>query len=122
MVSSVTNFGRSGLSDWLVQRISAIVLLAYVLYLGGLILFTPELDFTQWRAVFAPLWMKIFSLLALISLCAHAWIGMWTVGTDYLTTRMLGRWGTVLRLLYQLGCLTLIFVYFIWTIQILWGI
>ena len=28
--------------------------------------------------------MKIFSLAALVSICAHAWIGMWTLSTDYL--------------------------------------
>ncbi len=33
MVTSVTNFGRSGVYDWLVQRVSALVWLAYVLFL-----------------------------------------------------------------------------------------
>ena len=31
MVTSVTSFGRSGLSDWLVQRISGVVLLTYLI-------------------------------------------------------------------------------------------
>ena len=121
MVSSVFGFGRSGLSDWVVQRISAVILLAYVLFLAFVIATTPDMRFMDWQAIFAPLWMKMFSLLSLLALCAHAWIGMWTIGTDYITVRLLGRWGTVLRVLYQLGCLALIFVYFIWCVQILWG-
>ena len=36
MVKSVTSFGRSGLSDWLLQRVSGVILLAYALCLGGI--------------------------------------------------------------------------------------
>ena len=35
MVRSVTSFGRSGLSDWLVQRVSGVILLAYFLCIGA---------------------------------------------------------------------------------------
>ena len=35
MVTSATNFSRTGLSDWLVQRVSAVVLLAYSLFVFG---------------------------------------------------------------------------------------
>ena len=122
MVTPVSSFGRSGLSDWFVQRVSAVILLVYFVWLTAAILLSGDMSYMDWRSLFVPTWVKIFSLLALLSLCAHAWIGMWIIGTDYLTTQMLGRYGTVLRLLYQLGCLTLIFVYFIWCIQILWGI
>ena len=34
MVTSVTNLGRSGLFDWLVQRFSAVILGAYMLCAG----------------------------------------------------------------------------------------
>ena len=43
--------------------------------------------------------MRIFSLLALLSLAHHAWIGLWAVFTDYLTERLMGATGNVLRLL-----------------------
>ena len=33
MVTTVTSFGRSGLSDWLVQRVSAIILGAYSIFI-----------------------------------------------------------------------------------------
>jgi succinate dehydrogenase / fumarate reductase membrane anchor subunit len=66
--------------------------------------------------------MRIFSLLAIISLAAHAWIGIWGVSTDYLTTRMAGSNGDTLRWIFQAACAVLIFVYFVWTIEILWGV
>jgi succinate dehydrogenase / fumarate reductase membrane anchor subunit len=122
MVTSVTSLGRNGLHDWLVQRVSAVVLLAYFLFLAAYIGMAEELTFIEWRGLFAQSWMKVFSLLALLSLCAHAWIGMWTIATDYLTGMALGAAATVVRLLFQLACLLVLITYFAWCVQILWSI
>ena len=119
MVTAVTSFGRSGLSDWLLQRVTGIILLAYFLCIGATLV--AGVDYASWKAMFELTAMRIFTLLAVLSLAAHAWIGMWGIGTDYLTERMLGKAGNVLRLAYQIGCSLVIFVYVIWTIQILWG-
>ncbi len=121
MVTAVTSFGRSGLSDWLVQRITAVILLAYVLFLGGFIFFGPELSFEAWKALFACTAMRIFSLAALLSIAAHAWIGLWSVSTDYFTERLLGSKGTVIRLVFQAVVAIVLFSYVIWGVQILWG-
>ena len=119
MVKSVTSFGRSGLSDWLLQRVSGVILLAYAICLGGTLVI--GVNCAQWQAMFASTGMRVFTLLAILSLAAHAWIGMWAVGTDYLTERMLGTKGNILRLAFQIGCSLAIFVYVIWGTQILWG-
>jgi succinate dehydrogenase / fumarate reductase membrane anchor subunit len=119
MVRSVTSFGRSGLSDWLVQRVSAVIILAWFMCIGGTLM--GGVDYAQWKTIFDGTSMRVFTLLAILSLAAHAWIGMWAVGTDYLTERLMGPRGNVLRLAYQIGCSLVIFVYVIWGIQILWG-
>lgn len=121
MVTNATNLSRSGLSDWLIQRFSALILAAYTLCLMGSLLMTPDMDFQQWRDLFDHKAMRLFSLIALASLCAHAWIGMWTVGTDYLTERHIGQSATLIRLLYQAGCILLVAIYLLWGIEILWG-
>ena len=121
MVTNVTSFGRSGLYDWVAQRISAVVILLYVLCHAAIILTTPDMDYVRWRALFADTGMRIFSLVTLAALCAHAWIGIWTIATDYLTTRMLGSKATFIRFLFLLICLGTIVVYFIWGIMILWS-
>ena len=122
MVTSVTSLGRNGLYDWLVQRISAVVVLLYVLCHAAIILTTPDMTFETWQALFAGTTMRIFSLITLIALCAHAWIGIWTVATDYLTTRMLGPKGTVVRLVFLVFCAGVLAVYFLWGVMILWSV
>lgn len=121
MVTNVTSFGRSGLYDWVVQRFTAVVLGVYFVALLGYLLLTPDLDYAQWKELFSHTWMRIASLLALLSMCAHAWVGLWTISTDYLTSDMIGSNATVIRFLFQAACVVTMFIYLVWGIQILWG-
>jgi succinate dehydrogenase / fumarate reductase membrane anchor subunit len=122
MVTNITSLGRNGLYDWVVQRASAVVLLAWFLFVGGFIATHGDLDFIQWRALFAQTWMKVFTLGALLSLFAHAWIGMWTISTDYFTKMALGSKATTVRLGFQLICFVVLLTYVVWAVQILWSI
>jgi len=121
MVTAVTNWGRSGLSDWLIQRVSSVIMLAYTVFVVGYILLTPELTYAQWHGLFGQLSMRVFSLLTLLSVVAHAWIGLWSVLTDYLTERLMGNKGTVLRLLAQFLLAIALATYTLWGIEIIWG-
>lgn len=121
MVTQVTSMSRSGVSDWVIQRVSAIVLAAYTLCILGYIVMHPDLTYAEWSAFFNNTGMQIFTMLALMSTCAHAWIGMWTVGSDYLREHTLGERASSLRFVYQIGCILLIVGYLIWGINILWG-
>lgn len=118
MVTAVTSLTRSGLADWLVQRVSAVILLAFFGFIG-FVLFSGT-DYTQWTTLFERSWMKVFTLLSLLSLGAHAWIGMWGVLTDYLTERLLGPKGNVLRIGLQLVVSLSLVIYVIWGIQVIW--
>ncbi len=122
VVEPVTSLGRTGLYDWLAQRASAVILLVYSGVLGFILLSSPQLDYARWQALFASIGMKSFTLLALLALIVHAWVGVWTVSTDYLTPRMLGRAGTPLRLAAQAASGVLFFVYLLWGIHILWRV
>ncbi|TNC82561.1 MAG: succinate dehydrogenase, hydrophobic membrane anchor protein [Oleiphilus sp.] len=115
MVASVTSLGRNGLYDWLIQRVSAVVLAAYSLFLLGYLVCSPETTYEQWSALFENTLMRIFSLLALISLAAHAWVGLWTISTDYIKP-------TGLRFLFQAACGIVMFAYVAWGIQVIWGL
>lgn len=115
MVTSVTNLGRSGAYDWMVQRVTAIILALYTAFLVGVMVFSSELTYSTWSALFDKTWMRVFSLMALVSLGAHAWVGLWTISTDYLKNG-------VQRFLFQAICGLLMFVYFVWGVQTLWGL
>ena len=46
---------------------------------------------------------------------------MWTISTDYLTSRLMGSKATPIRLVFQLGCVLLALLYLVWGAEILWG-
>lgn len=104
--------GKTGLQAWLLQRISALILAGYVVFLVGYVSFHPNLNFTDWQALFTSLWVKLFSFFALLSLVAHAWIGIWIVLTDYVQV-------TWLRIMLQLLVNISLISYLIWGILVL---
>ena len=53
MVASVTNLGRSGLYDWVIQRLSAVILALYTLFLLGFVIASPDMQYSQWQGLFA---------------------------------------------------------------------
>ncbi len=115
MVTSITSFGRSGLYDWMIQRATGVILALYALFILSYLLFNPGLEFGQWRALFDLTWVRIFTLLALLSIGAHTWIGMWCISTDYIKP-------TGLRFLFQVVCGAAMFTYLVWGVQVLWGL
>lgn len=131
MVTSVTNVGRSGLSDWLVQRVSAVVLLVYIGFLLSFFVCNPDLGYWDLKAFFGRTSVQVFSTLALLATVVHAWIGGWSVLTDYVTARFFrlelginigsGR-ALALRMTLQILGILLMLIYTLWGIKILWGV
>ncbi len=119
MVTQITSFSRSGLSDWMIQRVAGVILLAYFGFVAYTLL--SGVGYASWKALHANSAMRIFTLLAALSFAAHAWIGLWAVFTDYLTERMLGPRGNGLRRLCQIGSVLVLLVYLLWVIQIIWS-
>ncbi len=122
MVTNITSLSRSGLLDWVIQRITAVVLALYTLCVGGFLLANPDLTRADLVGYFGHGVMQMFSTLALLSIAAHGWIGLWTVGTDYIQPHYVGYRATVYRFMYQSACIITLFVYVLWGLQILWGV
>ena len=120
-IKSATGLTSSGTRDWMVQRISAVVLAVYSVVLVGFFLTHNNVDFYQWSSFMTSLPMRIFSLIAIISLAGHAWVGMWTVFTDYITTGKLGASASGMRLVLQSLMIIAILVFLFWGIMIFWG-
>lgn len=104
-----------GLRDWLIQRITAIVLAVYTLFLAGMLLFARDPGYEGWARLFAPTWMKALTLIALASLIYHAWIGVRDIWMDYVKPTGVRLTLQVLTVLWLAACA-------VWAVQILWRV
>ena len=103
-----------GLTDWLIQRLSAVVMVLYTALVLGIALWTGGIDYALWRELFDNNPFKLASFLFMVSLLYHAWIGMRDVYMDYL--KPVG-----VRLAFEAVTVVVLVAYLGWTIQILWG-
>ena len=103
-----------GLSDWLMQRITAVVITLYLLLLLGLLLFVPGMDLDRWRGLFGSVAFRIATFMALASVFLHSWVGMRDIIMDYVRP-------TGVRLVLEVVVIAMLLAYAGWSIQILWG-
>jgi succinate dehydrogenase / fumarate reductase membrane anchor subunit len=72
-----------GLRPWLIQRVSALVIMAWLLYAAWCYAGATEFSYPAWHAwAYAPLNSLFLGLFAL-ALLFHAWVGMRDVILDY---------------------------------------
>ena len=114
MVGRTVTGAHYGLRDWLMQRVSAVVMALYVLFMLGWLLLHPGLGYDTWTELFSSSLMRTFTLLALLALYAHAWVGVRDVVMDYV--RSAGA-----RLVIHVLVILVLLLYVIWSVQILWG-
>lgn len=110
--SSVLSFSRNGIMDWLWQRVSAIIVGSYFLFIAGYLLSHSNLDYQIWHNLFKDIKMQIFTMFFLLSIVIHGWIGLWTVATDYIKNY-------ILRILFMLAVIFLLLDVLIWASIIL---
>jgi succinate dehydrogenase / fumarate reductase membrane anchor subunit len=115
MVKTVLGVSHQGLRDWFIQRVSAVVMAVYTIWFVYYFLSHPNLSFSDWHGLFAHVWMKLLTILFFASLLFHAWVGVWTIFTDYIKIAWLCVSLNVLVFFTLIVC-------FLWAVQILWGI
>lgn len=115
MVSNITSLTNHGLRDWLVQRVTAVLIGAYALGLGLFFLWHPDLDYYTWRALFHSTAMRVISAVIFLSVLLHGWVGLWTVTTDYLKC-------ACLRVFAQMFIFISLLSLFLWAVLVLWSL
>lgn len=75
---------RTGLGEWLLQRLSALFVTGFAIYAAVHWLIAPPADFLAWRGWFGAGPVRLASGLFVVLLLIHAWIGMRSVFIDYL--------------------------------------
>ena len=114
MVNRVVVGAHYGLRDWLIQRISAVVMVLYVVVMVGYLLLQPRLNYDVWTGLFSSQTVRTFTLLFLMCFFYHAWIGVRDIVMDYVKPA-----GT--RLVIHVLVILALLLYGIWAVQILWG-
>ena len=111
---------HSGVMDFIIQRITAVIMAVYTLVLLIGILLMPAFTYESWHALFTfyvgvlPVG-QILATLAFLALAWHAWIGVRDIWMDYVKSVGVRLLLQVLTLLWLIGSVD----YFA---QILWSI
>ncbi len=114
MVDRIVTGAHYGLRDWLMQRITAVVMALYVLAMAGYLLLHPGLNYDTWIALFSGSVVRTFSLLFLLAVYCHAWVGVRDIVMDYVKS-------AGARLAIYVVVILALLLYMIWSVQILWG-
>jgi succinate dehydrogenase / fumarate reductase membrane anchor subunit len=103
------------LRDWLAQRITAAVMAVYTVVVAGYLLRQQSFGYDTWIELFSGNVMRTFTMLFLLSLFYHAWIGVRDIVMDYVKP-------AGIRLLIHVLVILALVLYVIWSVQILWGL
>lgn len=115
MVKTVLSVAHLGLRDWVIQRVSAIVMAVYSIALICYIVLHSDLSYAEWHGLFSLSWVKVATILFILSMLSHAWIGVWTIFTDYIKCY-------VLRCILNVAVLLMLAACFFWGVLILWSV
>jgi succinate dehydrogenase / fumarate reductase membrane anchor subunit len=114
MVNRVVVGAHYGLRDWLIQRVTAVVMALFSVAMAGYLLLQSHMDYDGWTELFSSQLVRTFTLLFLMSLFYHAWIGMRDIVMDYVKS-------AAVRLLIHVLVILALLLYTIWSVEILWG-
>lgn len=115
MVERIVTGAHYGMRDWLMQRVTAAVMAVYSVFIVVFLLTHQPLQFADWSGLFQNLWVRLASLLFLLSLYLHAWVGVRDILMDYVPP-------TALRLTLEVLTILALVAYTAWSVQILWGL
>ena len=102
-----------GLKDWLAQRITAVVMAVYTVFIAVALVTGGASSYESWRALMSGSVTRFATFLFIVSICYHAWIGIRDIWMDYVNSVAVRLTLHVLTLLGLVGCAG-------WAIQILW--
>ena len=75
---------------WYTQRYTSLIILSYLIYILSFIFNNQDINFFSWSDFFLSFQVRFLTSIVFLVIVLHAFIGLWTVGTDYLTKRTLG--------------------------------
>jgi succinate dehydrogenase / fumarate reductase membrane anchor subunit len=110
----LTIIAHYGWRSYLIQRVTAVVMILYTLFLVAVIISLPKLDYERWRALWDLPIVRYATVFFVVSVLMHAWVGVRDIFMDYIKD-------TGLRLVLYVAAILTLVGYGVWSWQILWG-
>lgn len=104
-----------GLRDWLLQRVTAVVMLAYTIGLVAFLVLAAGANFEGWKALFACSWVRVLTTVTVIALLLHVWVGIRDIWMDYVQPLGIRLTLHVLTILWLLAS-------FVYAVKVVWGV
>lgn len=104
-----------GLRDWIAQRVTAVIMLVYTAVLLSALASLPRVDYWQWRVLWQTPVIRYATVLFVLCLLLHAWVGMRNIFMDYIKD-------PGLRLTLYVLVIGALAWYAVWSVQILWSV
>ena len=103
-----------GVKDWIVQRMTAAVMLVYTVLMVLMLLAMPS-SYEGWQALFSLTWVQVITQITFIAVVWHLWVGIRDLWMDYIKPDGLRLTLHALTAVWLVGCLVYSFV-------VVWGI
>ncbi|MGQ5523650.1 succinate dehydrogenase, hydrophobic membrane anchor protein [Chitinimonas sp. PSY-7] len=104
-----------GLRDWLLQRVTAVVMLVYTVGLVAFLVLAAQASYEGWQTLFSLTWVRVLSTVTVIALLLHAWVGIRDIWMDYV--QPLG-----LRLALHVATILWLVGSFVYAVKVVWGV
>jgi succinate dehydrogenase / fumarate reductase, membrane anchor subunit len=102
-----------GLRDWLAQRVTGALMALFTVVLLARILTGEPMGYETWAGIFSAQWMKVLTLVTILALLYHAWVGIRDIWMDYIKPVGVRLVLHVFSIAWLVGCAG-------WAIQVLW--
>lgn len=116
MVKNNLTGAHYGLGTWLLQRLTAIIMLCAMIVFLGVIVFLANkanASFVSWQIMFHQTWLRICIQMFFIALILHAWVGIRDIWMDYVKS-------SALKLFLHMMTILWLLMSFIYSIKVIW--
>ncbi len=104
-----------GMRDWLMQRITAVIMLVFTVVIVAAAIFGKATGYLWWAGLLAHPVMQALAMVTFIALAWHAWVGMRDIWMDYVKPAGLRLALHGLTIVWLLACLA-------YAIRVLWRV
>ncbi|QEL54247.1 succinate dehydrogenase, hydrophobic membrane anchor protein [Chromobacterium paludis] len=103
-----------GLRDWVMQRVTAAIMVIYTVAMALFLLSLPS-GYESWKELFSHTWVQLFTQVSLLALFLHVWVGIRDVWMDYVKPVGIRLTLHVFTIVWLVSC-------FIYSVKVVWGL